>query len=63
MNAVKPSWRRLVKQIHEEERGAISIETILVIAVIALPVLAFILKVAWPRIQAYWDKGATDVGF
>lgn len=43
-------------------RGAVSIETILILAVIALPVLLFLVKWGWPAIKAYFIQGAGDVG-
>ncbi len=58
---VKPSWRNLLAKVHRDERGAVSIETILIIAAIALPILIFILKVGWPRIKAYFNQGLDDV--
>ena len=45
------SLSNLLKKIHEDERGAVSIETILVVAAIAVPVLIFMLKVGWPMIR------------
>ena len=55
------SWYRLWQRIHSEERGAVSIETILIIAAIALPVLVFILKFGWPRIRNFFNKGMEDL--
>lgn len=46
---------KLLKQIHEDEDGAVSIETILIIAAIALPILIFVIKFGWPRIQRIFD--------
>lgn len=58
MNKENPAtiWG-LVKKVHNDERGAVSIETILVIAVIALPILIFILKYGWPKIKDVFEKG------
>ena len=58
---VKASWRNLLTKVHRDERGAVSIETILIIAAIALPILIFILKVGWPRIKEYFNQGLDDV--
>jgi Flp pilus assembly pilin Flp len=52
---------KLLRKIHDDEDGAVSIETILIIAAIALPILIFILKYGWPRIKAYFDRGMDDV--
>jgi Flp pilus assembly pilin Flp len=57
----KPSLSRLLGRLHRDERGAVSFETILIIAAIALPILIFLLKVGWPRIKALWMKGMTDI--
>ncbi len=40
-------------------RAALSIETILILAAIAVPILIFILKVGWPKIQKYFNE-STD---
>lgn len=44
----------LLKKIHGDEKGGVSIETVLIIAAIALPILIFVIKVAWPRIQTWF---------
>jgi hypothetical protein len=48
-------------RIHRDERGGVSIETILIIAAIALPILIFLIKVGWPRIKSFFDSGMTDL--
>lgn len=53
--------RRLLAKIHRDERGAVSLETILIIGAIALPILIFIIKFGWPRIRQYFYKGLTDL--
>jgi len=58
---IKASWRSLLARVHRDEKGAVSIETILIIAAIALPILIFILRVGWPRIKAYFNRGLDDV--
>lgn len=55
------SLLRLLKRIHRNERGAVSIETILIIAAIALPILIFIIKFGWPRIKEFFDRGMEDL--
>jgi Flp pilus assembly pilin Flp len=55
------SLRSLLKRVHNDERGAVSLETVLIIAAIALPILIFILKIGWPRIKNYFNKGMTDL--
>jgi hypothetical protein len=56
-----PSFRELLKQVHEDERGAVSLETILIIGAIALPILIFLLKFGWPKIRDYFNKGMEDL--
>ncbi|MEX1096039.1 MAG: hypothetical protein WED34_08315 [Planctomycetales bacterium] len=57
----KATFRSLLQRVHSDERGALSLETILIIGAIALPILIFLLKVAWPRIQDFFLKGLQDV--
>lgn len=61
-------WRRLVRRVgrfaarvHRDERGAVSLETILIIGAIALPILIFLLKFGWPRIRDYFFKGMDNL--
>lgn len=55
------AFRRLLAKVHRDERGAVSLETILIIGAIALPILIFIIKFGWPRIRNYFYKGMTDL--
>ena len=54
-------WGALFQGLHRDRRGGVSIETVLIIAAIALPILIFILKFGWPRIKAFFNQGMTDV--
>lgn len=45
-----------------KRRGAVSIETILILGVIALPVMIFLVRWGWPAIRAYFVDGASQVG-
>jgi hypothetical protein len=56
------SWWRLLKRIHREEQGAVSLETILIVGVIALPILLLLVKYGIPAIWEYFREGAADVG-
>jgi Flp pilus assembly pilin Flp len=47
---------KLLKWIHRDEKGGVSIETVLIIAAIALPILIFIIKFGWPRIKTWWER-------
>ena len=55
------SMINLFRQLHRDQRGGASLETILIIAVIALPVLIFTIKVAWPRIKGYFNTGLDEL--
>ena len=55
------SFWRLLKRIHHDEEGAVSIETVLIIAAIALPILIFVVKIGWPRIREFFDDGMTTL--
>ncbi len=58
---MKTSIWSLLKKVHRDQRGAVSLETILIIGAIALPILIFLLKVGWPRVKGYFDQGLTDL--
>lgn len=55
------AWRRLFARIHNDERGAVSLETILIVGAIALPILIFIIRYGWPRIKQYFNQGLSDL--
>ena len=55
------TFKNLIRRVHEDEKGAVSLETILIIGAIALPVLIFLISVAWPRIQEYFEDGMNDL--
>ncbi len=57
----KPSLRSLLRRVHEDEEGSVSLETILIVGAIAIPILIFLLKVGWPTIRTYFNKGLTDL--
>ena len=52
-----PRLGRLFRRLHRDERGALTLETVLIIAAIALPVLIVIIKYGWPAIRNYFDRG------
>ncbi len=52
---------QLLKQVHEDDRGAVSLETILIIAAIAIPILIFLIRFGWPRIRDYFLQGLEDL--
>jgi hypothetical protein len=53
-------WR-LLRKVHQDERGAVSIETILIIAAIALPILIFVIKYGWPRIKLWFNSQMNEL--
>lgn len=59
---MQPSRRRsLWQRLHHDERGAVSLETILIIAAIAIPILIFLLKFGWPKIRDYFNTGMENL--
>ena len=50
----------LLRRVHENEEGAVSLETILIVGAIALPILIFLITVAWPRIRDYLTRTKSD---
>jgi hypothetical protein len=57
----KASLKNLLLQVHRDERGAVTIETIMIIGAIAIPVLIFLLKFGWPKIKNYFNDGMVDL--
>ncbi|MGB9687361.1 TadE/TadG family type IV pilus assembly protein [Thermogutta sp.] len=57
----KASLWQLLKRIHSDDRGAVSLETILIIGAIALPILIFLIRVGWPRIKGYFNQGLQEL--
>ena len=53
--------RRFLTRIHNDEKGGVSLETILFIGAIALPILIFLITVAWPRVKNFFEQGMTDL--
>lgn len=49
--------RNLFHRLHRDERGVVSLETILIIGAIAIPILFFLLKYGWPKIKSLFDSG------
>lgn len=63
MTEQKPtaSFRNLLARVHNDERGAVSLETILIIGAIAIPILIFLIKFGWPRIKDYFNDGLNEL--
>ena len=51
----------LLRKVHQDDAGAVSIETVLIIAAIALPILIFVIKFGWPRVRGLFLKGIDDL--
>ncbi len=51
----------LLKQVHNDDRGAVSLETVLIVAAIAIPILIFLIRFGWPRIRDYFLQGLEDL--
>jgi Flp pilus assembly pilin Flp len=61
MKSVMTRIRSVFKRVHRDEEGGLSLETILIIGAIALPILIFLILVAWPRVQNFFNQGMTDL--
>ncbi len=57
----KPSLWRLIRRVHADQHGAVSLETILILGAIALPILIFLIKVGWPKVRDYFNRGVDDL--
>ncbi len=53
--------KSLLRRVHQDERGAVSLETILIIGAIALPILIYLLKDGWPRIREMFERRIDDL--
>ena len=51
----------LLRKVHQDEQGAVTLETILIIGAIALPILIFLIRVGWPRIRGMFERGMDDL--
>lgn len=57
----RPTLWNLLQKVHADEDGAVSLETILIIGAIALPILIFLITRGWPRIKEYFNQGLDDL--
>jgi len=60
MSALRPV-RNLLKRIHNDERGAVSIETVLIVAAVAIPILIFIVNFVMPRLKESFSENMDDL--
>lgn len=58
---LKPSLLGLLREVDKDERGTVSLETILIIGAIALPILIYLIMHGWPRIKEYFERGLDDL--
>ena len=49
MSGLRP-LRNLFKRIHNDERGAVTLETVLIVGAVAIPILIFIVNYVMPEI-------------
>jgi len=56
-----PSFRMLLERVRNDERGSVSLETVLIIGAIALPILIFLYQYGWPKIKGYFNRGLEDL--
>jgi Flp pilus assembly pilin Flp len=61
MKITQSPLSRLLARIHRDERGGVSIETVLILAAIALPILIYLIKVGWPSLKAFFNRGMQDL--
>lgn len=61
MSRRKITWADILWKVHRDERGGVSIETILIIGAIAIPILIFLVRVGWPRVKDYFNRGMQDL--
>jgi hypothetical protein len=57
----KLSLVSLLRKVHEDEAGVVSLETILIIGAIALPILIYLIMKAWPAVRNYFETGMNDL--
>ncbi|MFV0442425.1 MAG: hypothetical protein ACK5Q5_02515 [Planctomycetaceae bacterium] len=53
--------RNFGRRLHNDRRGAVSLETVLIIGAIAIPVLIGLYRYGWPMIYDYFVKGMTNL--
>ncbi|MFN5298459.1 MAG: Flp family type IVb pilin [Planctomycetaceae bacterium] len=53
--------RRTLQRLHRDESGGPSLETILILGAIAIPILIFFMKFGWPKVRNYFDTGLQNL--
>ncbi len=60
--SIKSPIRKLIQRLHRDERGAVSLETILIIGAIALPILIWLVRWGWPMVRGYFQDNMDQLG-
>ena len=55
------AFQKLLARVHRNERGAVSLETVMILGAIAIPVLIALIKYGWPRIRDYFNTGMDNL--
>ncbi len=55
------SFRELWDRLYREEEGAVSLETVLIVGAIAMPILIFLLKYGFPKIKNYFFQSLNNL--
>jgi Flp pilus assembly pilin Flp len=55
------SLMKLLRKIHEDENGTVSLETVLIFGAIAMVIVAFLYKVGWPWVKQLFTQGQDDI--
>jgi uncharacterized membrane protein len=59
---MKKHWLvALLRKVHRDEQGAVSLETVLIVGAVAIPILLFLIKYGWPKIKDIFLKGVKDL--
>lgn len=53
--------RRLARIVRRDEKGALSLEAVLLIGAVAIPILIGFMKWGYPRIKTYFMDGMNDL--
>lgn len=56
-----PSLWTVLKDVHRDDRGVVSLETVLILAAVAIPVLIIIVKFGWPKVKSFFDRGVQQL--
>lgn len=59
--AIRKWIRRLARTIRRDEQGALSLEAVLLIGAIAIPVLIGFMKWGYPKVKTYFMDGINDL--